>query len=68
MSEEESILVSVILNMALDGKCDLSKLSPHVAEFIEGTVLEYKEDEEYNELLYWYAHDALKPTSKRKLH
>jgi hypothetical protein len=68
MSEEESILVSVILNMALDGKCDLSKLSPHVAEFIEGTVLEYKLDEEYNELLYWYAHETLKLTSTRTLH
>jgi hypothetical protein len=68
MTEQEAILISVILNMALDGKCDLSQLSPVVAEFVEGAVLDYYADPDDNEVLYWYAHEALETVPKRKLH
>jgi len=68
MTEQEAILISIILNMAIDGKCDLTQLSPHVAGFIEGTIEDYEEDPEENEVLYWYAHTVLEPLPKRKLH
>jgi len=68
MTEQEAILVSIILNMAVDGKCDLSQLSPNVADFIEGAVTDYYEDPEENKGVYWYAHEALEGVSKKKLH
>jgi hypothetical protein len=68
MTEQEAILISIILNMAVDGKCDLSQLSPNVAAFVEGTVADYYQDPDDNEVLYWYAHEALDNVSKRKLH
>jgi len=68
MTEQEAILISIILNMAVDGKCDLSQLSPNVAAFIEGAVEDYYDDPEDNEVLYWYAHESLDNVSKRKLH
>jgi hypothetical protein len=68
MTEQEAILVSIILNMAVEGKCDLSQLSPNVAGFIEGAVTDYYEDPEENKEVYWYAHEALEGVSKKKLH
>jgi hypothetical protein len=68
MTEQEAILISIILNMAVDGKCDLSQLSPNVAAFVEGTVEDYNEDPEESQVLYWYAHEALDVVTKRKLH
>jgi hypothetical protein len=68
MTEQEAILISIILNMAVDGKCDLSQLSPNVAAFIEGTVEDYNEDPEESQVLYWYAYEALDVVPKRKLH
>jgi len=68
MTEQEAILISIILNMAVDGKCDLKQLSPAIADFVEGAVTDYEEDPEENEVLYWYAHEALEPPLKRKLH
>ena len=68
MSDQDSILVSIILNMCIDGKCDLESLSPPVADFIKGALEEYYEDEENNEMLYWYAHETLSLTSNRKVH
>jgi hypothetical protein len=68
MTEQEAILISIILNMAVDGKCDLSQLSPNVAAFVEGTLEDYNEDPDDNEVLYWYAHEALETVPKRKLH
>jgi hypothetical protein len=69
MTEEQAILISIILNMAVDGKCDLSQLSPNVAAFIEGTLEDYnEEDPEERQVLYWYAHEALDVVPKRKLH
>jgi hypothetical protein len=68
MTEQEAILISIILNMAVDGKCDLSQLSPNVAAFVEGTVEDYNEDPEESQVLYWYAHEALDVVPKRKLH
>ena len=68
MTEQEAILISIILNMAVDGKCDLSQLSPNVAAFIEGTLEDYYDDPEENQVLYWYAHEALDVVPKHKLH
>jgi hypothetical protein len=52
----------------VDGKCDLSQLSPNVAAFVEGTLEDYYADPDDNEVLYWYAHEALETVPKRKLH
>jgi hypothetical protein len=68
MSEQDAILLSIILNMAIDGKCDLSKLSPNVAAYVEGTLEDYYEDPEDNEAIYWYAHETLDYVPKKKLH
>lgn len=69
MTEQELIYISIILNMAVDGKCDLKQLSPAVAEFVEGAVKNYKgSTDKEKEVLYWHAHEALKPFLNRKLH
>jgi len=68
MTEQDAILISIILNMAVDGKCDLSQLSPYVAEYVEGALEDYYDDPEENQVLYWYAHEALAPVLKRTLH
>jgi len=67
MTEEQAVMVSIILNMAVDGEADLSQLSPHVAEYVEGLLGEYNEDTEYNANLYWFAHEALSQISNRKV-
>ena len=67
MTEDQALMVSIILNMAVDGKADLSQLSPHVADYIEGLVDEYNEDTEKNADLYWFAHEALSQHSDRKV-
>jgi hypothetical protein len=68
MSEQDAILLSIILNMAIDGKCDLSKLSPNVAAYVEGILEDYYEDVEDNEAIYWYAYEKLDYVPKKKLH
>ena len=68
MSEQECILLSIILNMAMEGKTDLNSLHPALAKFIEGTVEEYYEDEEDGNLLYNFAMEELEPAHKRMYH
>ena len=68
MTEDQAIMVSIILNMAVDGKTQLHQLSPHVADYIEGLVEEYQLDTEKNADLYWFAHEALSQNSDRKVH
>jgi hypothetical protein len=69
MNETECMLLSVILNLAVDGKADLSKLSPDVADFVEGSLEDYQEEsDEESEELYWYAHNVLSKLSTRKVH
>ena len=61
MNEHECILLSIILNLAVDGKADLSELSPAVADYVETVVGEYEldKDDEGIKMLYWYAHSKL---------
>jgi hypothetical protein len=68
MSEEEAVLLSIILNMAIDGKADLSKIPPSLRCFVEGALEEYYEDVEENEKVYHYALETLTPHFKRTLH
>jgi len=68
MNEQECVLLSIILNMAMEGRADLTSLHPALAQFIEGTVEEYYEDEEGGDLLYNFAMEVLKPAHKRMYH
>ena len=68
MTEEEAVLLSVILNMAIDGKADLTKIPPSLRCFVEGALEEYYEDVEGNKKVYHYAFETLNPHFKRTLH
>jgi len=68
MTEEEAVLLSVILNMAIDGKADLDQLPASLRCFVEGVLEEYYEDTEENDKLYHHALESLDPHFKRKLH
>ena len=72
--DEQVVLLSIILNLVVEGRCDLSNVSPYVNNYIEGILQEFREESEENaEKLYWYAHAALKelsgaPDNKTLLH
>lgn len=54
-------MISIVLNMAVDGKTNLSALSPAVREYVVGLSEDYLNDpeDENNEALYWFAHNQL---------
>lgn len=70
-NESNLIMLSVIMNMAIDGKTDLTALSPFVANYIKGVIEDYEASSEdpAHAQLYWYAHEALKSYNETiKLH
>jgi hypothetical protein len=70
-NESNLIMLSVIINMAIDGNTDLSKLSPFVADYIKGILDDYEGDsgDPAQAQLYWYAHEAFKSHNETiKLH
>jgi len=59
------VMLSIVLNLVFEGRCDLSNVSPYIREYIRGILQEYEEEsEEDAEKLYWYAHAALKELSE----
>ena len=71
-SESEVLMLSMILNLVVDGKSNLDNLSPYVKDYILGLVDEYETEVEQGEgdILYWYAHTMLEEISggKKILH
>jgi hypothetical protein len=71
-SESEVLMLSMILNLVVDGKANLANLSPHVKDYILGLLDEYETEVEQGEgdVLYWYAHTMLEEISggKKILH
>ena len=71
-SESEVLMLSMILNLVVDGKSNLDNLSPYVKDYILGLVDEYETEVEQGEgdVLYWYAHTMLEEISggKKILH
>jgi len=67
-SESEVLMLSMILNLVVDGKSNLDNLSPYVRDYILGLVDEYETEVEQNEgdILYWYAHNMLAEISGSK--
>lgn len=62
MSEDAQVLMlSVILNLVIDGEAKLEELSPGVAGYVQGILDDFAEDPdgELNQQLYWFAHTAL---------
>jgi len=64
-SESEVLMLSMILNLVVDGKSNLDNLSPYVRDYILGLLDEYEAEVERGEgdILYWYAHSMLKEIS-----
>jgi len=64
-SESEVLMLSMILNLVVDGKSNLDNLSPYVKDYVLGLLDEYEAEEEAGEgeILYWYAHNLLKEIS-----
>jgi len=64
-SESEVLMLSMILNLVVDGKSNLDNLSPYVRDYILGLLDEYETEFEQDEgdILYWYAHNMLKEIS-----
>ena len=64
-SESEVLMLSIILNLVVDGQSNLDSLSPYVRDYILGLLEEYEAEVEEGEgdILYWYAHDLLKKIS-----
>jgi hypothetical protein len=71
-SESEVLMLSMILNLVVDGKSNLDNLSPYVKDYILGLLEEYETEVEQGEgdVLYWYAHTLLEEISggKKILH
>jgi len=62
--DNQAVMLSIILNLVFEGRCDLSNVSPYIRDYIEGILQEFDEEsEEDAEKLYWYAHAALRELS-----
>jgi hypothetical protein len=72
--DNQAVMLSIVLNLVFEGRCDLSNVSPYIRDYIEGILQEFDEEsEEDAEKLYWYAHATLKelsggPDGKSMLH
>ena len=72
--DNQVVMLSIVLNLVFEGRCDLSNVSPYIRDYIEGILQEFDEEsEEDAEKLYWYAHATLKelsggPDRKAMLH
>jgi hypothetical protein len=67
-AEQECLLLSIILNLAIDGDCILDEVHPSIANFVRGLVDEYDEDDVDGDVLYDYAVNTLTPLDKRTMH
>jgi hypothetical protein len=67
-SESEVLMLSMILNLVVDGKSNLDNLSPYVKDYVLGLLDEYETEVEQGEgdVLYWYAHTLLEGISGGK--
>jgi len=66
MSEQELIYISVIMQLVVEGKAQLSNLSPGIQSFLEGAVDNYLADpeDEQNFTLYHYATGVFNPNKE----
>lgn len=65
MDEKDYLLLSIVLNLALDGRANLANVSPAIAAFVRESISEYydaldePEEEEEAKQIYEYANSVL---------
>jgi hypothetical protein len=65
MDEKDYLLLSIALNLALDGRPNLNNVSPAIAAFVRESITEYMdaldepEEEEGAKQIYEYANSVL---------